>query len=211
MVSIQKVIEAARNSSKKSYLVDEVTFTEGYSEPGYSGNEVALGNWNEVSVYNKETNSFDVKDNVMPRLAAILEKMGYSLEWSDEWAICNCCGKAVRTQADSYGWTASFTITDDGVTCHECIDPEEYLVSLEGDHKRANTIDRIDPENYGYVKQSDQYENGWYPGQNDNPSEIAKALREKGHERFLFGIDGVGQFDVRFSVYIHREELSCEV
>lgn len=208
MISLDKVLEAARNSSTKSYLVDEISFADGYSEPGYSGEKIALANWNNISVYNKETNSFDVKDNTMPRLANILEKMGYSLEWSDEWAICNCCGKAVRTQADSYSWTASFIIDNGELLCHECIDPQEFLESLEGDHHRANTIDHIDPANYGYVKQSERYENGWYPGQTDNPAEIAKQLREKGHERFLFGIDSVGQFDVRFNVYIHESELS---
>jgi hypothetical protein len=72
---------------------------------------------------------------------------------------------------------------------------------------KNNTIDNIDPEDYGYVKQSDRYENGWHPGQNDDPKAIAKALREKGYRRFLFQVDNVGQFDLRFSVYIHQEEL----
>lgn len=210
MVSLDKVLDAARNSTSKSYLVDDIIFANGYSEPGYSGDKIALANWNNVSVYNRDTNSFESKDETMPRLGNILEKMGYTLEWSDEWLICDCCGKAVRNQADSYSWKASFEVTDDGVTCHECIDPAEYLESLEGNDKKANTINSIDPADYGYVKQSDRYENGWYPGQNDDPKAIAKALREKGYRRFLFQVDNVGQFDVRFSVYIHQEELSYE-
>ena len=208
MISINKVLDAARNSSSKPYSIDEILFVDGYAEPGYSGEKIALANWNNVSVYNKDTNSFEVKDETMPRLAAILEKMGYSLEWSDEWIVCDCCGKIVRCQADSYSWKASFELTDDGVTCHECIDPVEYLESLENNHNKANTIEGIDPENHGYVRQLGQYENGWYPGQTDIPKVIAQALRNKGHKRFLFQVDNVGQFDIRFAVYIHREELA---
>lgn len=207
MVSLDKVFEAARNSTSKPYLVDEIQLAEGYSEPGYSGDKIALANWNNVSVYNSETKSFEVKDDTMPRLANILEKMGYTLEWSDEWITCDCCGKIVRCQADSYSWTASYEINDDGVTCHECLEPEEYLRNLEGDHERANTIERINPEDYGYVLQSRRYESGWYPGQTDDPKAIAKHLRDKGHERFLFQVDSARQFDVHFSLYIHADEL----
>lgn len=35
---------------------------------------------------------------------------------------------------------------------------------------------------------------------------VAKELQAKGIERFLFQLDSVGQFDGRWSVYVHESE-----
>ena len=81
-----------------------------------------------------------------------------------------------------------------------------------GGRRRPRSPD-IDPEDFGYVKANrdddaynDSYECGWHPHQTDNPRIIADNLRNRGIERFLFRIDGVGQFDVAFSVYVHESE-----
>ena len=182
-----------------------------YSEPGYDKDQlVALGNWNEITKYNKATNTREVISNLPCIIASVFEKMSIECEWSDEWASCNDCGRIVRTQADSYSWTPSFHIFNDccELVCHKCIkeDPEEYFSDLEGKCNVANTID-LDPCDYGYVKINDEpKESGWYPGQNDNPSDIAKELENKGISRFLFSIDSVGQFDTKWNVYVHEDE-----
>jgi len=190
------IIEAALKSAKnqKTYnQVNEIDFPRGYSEPGYSGKPV-MGNWN------------DTGDGVMARLASIFEKLGFTLEWSDEWAGCHSCGKAVRCQPDSYSWKSSAHIVNHELICHECIDPAEYLESIEGDAGQGNTLD-IDPAEYGYVRQS-EHESGWY-GVNQDPKAIAKKLREKDVNRFLFHISRVEQFRVKFELYIHESEVVC--
>lgn len=50
-----------------------------------------------------------------------------------------------------------------------------------------------------------QFENGWHPGQNDDPKAMSQLLRLNGIHRFLWDVSGVGQFDVRFDLYIHEE------
>ena len=35
------------------------------------------------------------------KLDNILEKLGFAVEWSDEWFVCDCM-RAVRTSADSF-------------------------------------------------------------------------------------------------------------
>jgi len=152
------------------------------------------------------------RQNIINRANRILEIASgwqepgslYPLTW------CCECGKLVRTQGDSYSWTSSYQQTDDGAICVECLeaDPESYLSSLEDNSDTANTMDNIDPCKYGYVKfNEDSYENGWYPGQNDDPHKVAEELRAMGISRFLFGIDSVGQFDMHFSCYIHKDEI----
>jgi hypothetical protein len=56
-------------------------------------------------------------------------------------------------------------------------------------------------EALGWVKQSEKFENGFYPGQNDDPHEIAAALVIAGKEYF-FQIGDVRQFDVCFHVWV---------
>ena len=155
-----------------------------YSEPGYSTDKglILVGDWNH---FNKEE---------IDELEAIAE-----LEWLDEWALCEC-GKLIRTTGDSYGWTASYYIFNDcELVCHECIDPEEYLEDIANDPKKAITLD-IDPENYGYKLIEGDFQNGFHPGQNDNPMEIYKRL-ESAYKSLVFLITDVGQFDLSFEIY----------
>lgn len=56
---------------------------------------------------------------------------------------------------------------------------------------------------YNKVKQSEDYESGLHPGQTDSPQKIAAALVAAGKE-YLFQIGGVGQFDVRFHVWVRE-------
>ena len=196
----------------------------GYAEPGYDEDcQVATGNWNSSRETRRRwPNKFpdfltppkvgadavdEYTDNTMPRIAAILEKLWVKMEWEDEWASCDGCYKLVRTQPDSYSWTPSYWMDDCGLYCEACVldDPEGYLKYLDGNPEVANTLN-LDLEPHGYRKIDADFENGLYGGQSDDPEVIADSLRELGVERFIFDIDGVGQFDCDFSVWVHESE-----
>ncbi len=179
-----------------------ITLTE-YSEPGYNG-KVALSNWNS-----QRSNSGLTVNNTMPRLAKLFEKLGYSVGWEDEYVLCDDCGKAVRCSPDCYSWKQSYwQDTEDGSTqCQECMlnDSSNYINYLEGNELTAMTMN-LDLENEGYIQLGEQFENGLYGGQSDDPNVIAESLRKKGITRFIFSLDSTGQFDISFSVWIHKSQ-----
>ena len=162
----------------------------GYVEPGYTDPRmsVLVANWNYVS---RET-------------AHRLEAAGYATEWCDEWAECSTCYKAMRTQADSYSWKRSYVEVEGELLCATCAkdDTEAYLDTLRGDPLAVHTLDSIDLAEQGYSRFDRDFENGLYPGQDDSPQAIATVLRAQGIEDFIFSLDGVGQFDVRFGVWM---------
>ena len=68
--------------------------------------------------------------NALPRgLDTILERLGYSLEWSDCVSTCDTCYKAIQTEPDCYSWTPEYTIGDGYIMCAACLkeDPERYV------------------------------------------------------------------------------------
>lgn len=178
----------------------------GYSEPGYSEPEsgiVVLSNWNAHG-YNSDEKS----DQTMPRLSALLEYFGASIEWSDEWYTCSC-GKCVRTTADSHDWTPSYWMYEGEIECCECVenDPSGYIEHLEGNEESALTMGFIDLSDHDYHRVNQDYETGWHYGQNDSPEKIAESLRDIGIERFIFEINESSMFYVTWSVWIHRDEF----
>lgn len=188
--------------------IDEIRLcTSGYAEPGYTDPEcgvVAVGNWNTITRYNKETGKHDVLDNTAERLAKVLDKLGVELEWSDEWSECHECYRIVRTSPDSYGWTPSYYVGDGFLVCLDCIDPEEYLKELEGETTRCNTVvEDITEHGYHHIE---TFERGFHRGQDADPDLISKIMRAHGFYRFLFNIESQGQFDTRFGLYLHDEE-----
>lgn len=194
---------AEKNGDRQSLnRLDDIVMHGEYGEPGYSTDKdlILTGNWNPKDFNNKE-------DDLVLRVGNILEKF-CELEWEDEWTSCHDCGKLVRTEPDSYSWTASYAVLDEcELVCHNCIkeDPIPFLEEMEGDSRKAVTFN-INLEDHGYVKvNGNSYENGWY-GTEDDPKEIARDLRSKGIERFIFTIDGKGQFNLTFSVWVHESE-----
>lgn len=210
------ILGILQNYAGNSGHVFQLCF-EGYAEPGYDDPEseiIALGDWNSQTVKRRRymKNSYEVynhEDNTMPRIAAILERMGAKVEWGDEWYFCENCCKLIRNQPNSYSWTPSFWQEECMILCHECVldDPEGYLESLEGNHRNANTLG-LDLGAQRYVKTDGEYENGFHPGQNDDPEVIAESLRKLGIKRFIFEIDSTGQFDMNFSVWVHKTEYN---
>lgn len=169
--------------------IESLQWSHAYAEPGYTDpeKEIIFANW-----------------NVFPsKVTDLLERAGYAIEWSDEWATCGDCNKAVRTSPDSYGWTQQYYIFNDcELVCHECIlaDPTSYLDDLTDNPRRAVTLD-IDPTDHGYTLVQTDFENGFHLGQTDDPKAIHARLEAEGYTGILFKIDSVGQFDVFFSVY----------
>jgi hypothetical protein len=199
---IAKIIEISEGLPN---VCPDLRVAYGYAEPGYdapSSGIVVLADWN--------SRKFDSKvkaDNTMPRLAKLLEYFGASLEWIDEWFVCDC-GKCMRTSADSHGWKASYWFTGSNIVCAECVlsDPSDYLEYLQGNAEDALTLD-IDLSDHDYVKFRANCETGWHYGQNDSPKEIAKSLQTMGIENFIFEIDEAQQFTVIWSVWIRIDEL----
>lgn len=200
---VQKIIEAAE---KLPYYHDVSLHFDGFAEPGYSDPDsgvIALANWNPRSF----DRPIPKTDNTMPRVAEALTRLGVLLDWEDEWAACDECGKLVRTSPDSYCWQRSFWLGPDALICHECLesDPTPYLEHLEGNSRECLTID-LDLGQYGYRCLEKGFEYGLHYGQDADPLKIGKALKKMGVKRFLFNLDSTGQFDSEFSVWVHEDD-----
>jgi len=190
--------------------------TEGYAEPGYTDNEIAVvtGNWNVgpdkewVPAEMVDPNHADTEAGELLTTGRALELLGVELEWSDEWTSCCDCMKLVRTQPDSYGWKRSYWDTDNGAVCEECVkkDPTDYIEEMVGNDRSCITID-IDLSKHGFVLLQGDLENGFHHGQNADPKVIGKSLRKSGIERYVFVLDSTGQFDISFSVWVDKKQL----
>lgn len=178
--------ERAKYLRQADSAIEEINFAAEYGEPGYTNPEkgILFGNWNYFS----------------REVADLLAKVGYELEWEDEWTTCGNCGKALRTQADSHGWQPSYFEQDCSIYCVECVDVEEFLAGKEDDPRTALN-DHIDPSQYGYTKLEGDFESGLHAGMNDDPNKIYDRLKTAGHKRLLFMIDEVSQFYMTFSVW----------
>lgn len=181
------------------HAMDYVQWSEGYAERGYDQPKrgILFANWNG-----------------WPReLTDVLERAGYAIEWSDEWATCDDCNRAVRTSPDSYGWQKQFTMPDDcTILCRECTDWPEYLKSIEDNEDKA-VPSYIDPTEYGYVRlsEADAFASGWHPGQTDTPAEVLAKAQTEGKKGILFRVSDVGQFDVHFETWIREAVIDpCE-
>jgi hypothetical protein len=97
-----------------------------YAEPGYSLGSgkrgILFADWNENTRWVNGERT--VINRTMSRLAKVAERAGFECEWSDEWATCDCCHKAVRTEPDSYSWRPSYVYGDGEILCRECAEDE---------------------------------------------------------------------------------------
>jgi hypothetical protein len=78
-----------------------------YAEPGYTqptSKGILFANW-----------------NYFPQAALdLLERKGFSIEWSDEWTNCSDCNRALRTSADSFCWEPAYEETNGALLCFDC-------------------------------------------------------------------------------------------
>ena len=90
--------------------IDNLGWAPKYAESGYDQPKVGVltANW-----------------NVFPgELPDVLERAGYSIEWSDEWTTCGDCGGALRTSPDCFDWEPSYTEVEGDILCLECAPSE---------------------------------------------------------------------------------------
>lgn len=132
--------------------------------------------------------------------------------FSDEYDTCSDCGNVIRTSADSYHWQPDFYLGDCFLACNKCFNDNEdyqeaYIEEKINSPKNAinGLISEEQLEKLGFEKwNKNSYESGLHYGQNDNPENIYEELSDK-YEEIVFFVDGVGQFDTHFSVWIRGE------
>ena len=196
---------------KKNYYID---YYIGIAEIGYEDKLMICADWNPDHM-KKIYNYLDRNIN------DLLE-----LSWSDEWTSCSFCYKAVRTSPDSYGWQASYLMTEYEIICHECIkdDPEiliEELINRDDKAVRNWGIPYIEKAGFVCLEDMDfrgnpscqRFETGFHPGQNDDPKKVIKELeKEFGVDDltdiydYIFAINNVQQFDIHWSMYLREKE-----
>lgn len=189
-----------------------------YKEPGYSdppkGKRIYFSDWNDDSHWIESEKKFSHSPNLRFLMGNLLGKMGHELEWSDEWATCTGCCGAVRTKADSYGWQPSYVMGDGELLCLECFNSnkgaQECLIEemMNNPDRAINMEDPPDLSKWHWVKLNQRFENGWHPGQADNPHKILALLEDEFD--VVFVIDEVGQFDINFDCWIRAKDFEQE-
>ena len=189
----------------------DVSWAEGYAEPGYTDSDVGVvfANWNNVTRYDRDTGERTTVDATPERMLRMFEAAGAEVEWSDEWSTCCDCGKAVRTSPDSYCWTQSFSILNDcELVCSDCIqaDPQSLIDELSDNPHSADTMGIVSGLD-GWHEVSADNETGFHPGQDDKPADVLKALHAHGLSGIVFSVDSVGQFDAHWSAWAHEDNI----
>jgi len=219
MFSLERVFQAGINVATKNNekhvaqrirYASESYYADDYAEPGYSLKEgqqgILFGNWNDEYGENKT--------DTMRRLCSILERMGFELEWEDEWTCCSGCNKAMRTSPDCYQWLKCWVEYNGDCLCPECFKDieEDYVEEELVDNPRLAVLpqQKIDLAKYGFIKQEDEFENGFHHGQDDDPKEIFERIKEEHKDTdVVFEVDGKGQFDISFSVWLRPTKVQA--
>ncbi len=132
MPTIETILEAAKSSAPTRQgrnWAENMLWCAEYAEPGYDDPKqgICLANWNAIDQYNRETKSREVIDDTPKRVGDLLERIGVDLQWEDEWSLCHCCSRAVRTQPDGWSWTPSYRIVDEcELLCLDCFKSEGH-------------------------------------------------------------------------------------
>ncbi len=180
------------------------------------GKGIFAANWNEERKWDPAGQTSEVIDETLAKLAVLLDRLGHSVEWSENYTSCEGCQRAIRTEMNSYAWIPDFWEGSGcGIYCATCvaIDPEEYIDWLSGNSKHANTLSTVKLDDHGWKVITDvdgdplTFENGWYGGQTADPEAIANTLKAAGFDRFIFDVTDKGQFDVTWVVYALSGEV----
>ena len=163
-----------------------------------------VANWNE---YEKLENMFET-----------MNKYGYDIEllWSDTYQQCSSCYKYFDGLPAYYGDQSNtgIWVSDCDYLCPDCA--LEYIDDIIEYHKNSTDfaapswmIETLKEKGFLCLDECKIYENGFHPGQNDNPVDIAKQLDNEcitGDYDFLFALTDIGQFDVHFIVLIRSNK-----
>jgi hypothetical protein len=192
-------------------------YAESYAEPGYTDPEsgiIAFANWNNWG------DEVQVKLGI-PADVDIETDLGIEQEWSDEWYTCEC-GKAIRTEPDSYGWVASYLLVDEcEIVCIECVkeDIEAYMHELV--NRRVNGAHYFDPSERGFIavrpyidhadddtEQYGTYQHGLHDGQADSPEGQLKILNDAGFD-VVFDLSS-SQFYVEWVLWVRPQDVDVD-
>lgn len=200
MTTPNRIISAALKSetltSEERFKLEdmEIYCSNIYCEPGYSTQH----NWVVVGDFNPSDSS---NGGGFERACDMLERI-CALEWFDEWATCDECGKLVRTSPDSYHYTPFYHITESAIVCLDCLDHAEYLEEILNNPLSA-CMPGVDPEQHGFTLYVGGFESGFY-GTMDDPKKIAEKI-PAGLD-YVFKLDSSSQFAIQFSVYVRDNQ-----
>jgi hypothetical protein len=137
-----------------------------------------------------------------------LERRGDVLTYDDE-VITDKQGRAHWQQPRFFGDMLTFRVLDCWVIAADEAesDPESYLEYLINDESQADTFG-LDLDSLGFIR-ANGGESGWHDGQNDTPEKLLRDLERRlgprdswsGAYQYVFQIDRIGQFDMRFSLW----------
>lgn len=197
-------VGAALASLSKKYPDDDDLLASGPSEcvePGYGDVVVVFS---------------DLDDEIWREVEDAIEEAGGFLGFGDEWGHCDTCLGAFRTTHDSYSWEPSYLDWGDSATCSKCLNKEtdrieEYCEAIAGVKNMAIHESIfclwVEREEVWAKLNEEDYEHGWHPHQNDHPEPLREALALKGIPG-LFTIEGVGQFDVAWSLWVPKDRVT---
>jgi len=207
------------------YTVTDVA-TE-YAEPGYRSDSgvIVFGNWNPPRYPKDGDEPLTKAERLAPRLADALEGIGADVEWLDEWAMCEECHRAVRTEGDSYSWRPSYAWQNEcEIVCTDCLlaDMDTSLEPYVNEPTKAVTwcdaAQLVDagwelweppPKTVGDLIRQGQgaarggrYQSGWHEGMDDKPDEVFAKIRDVLPEvDVVFLLDENSQFYISFSAW----------
>ena len=149
----------------------------------------------------------DTNNSITSRIGDILDIRNIEHGFDDEYAICEECNKAIRTQADSYHWKADFNMGDGFIICGDCVRSEtayieDYLSSRINNPGNCNTLlDNDTLERQGFKRINGYpYETGFFSHMDDDPTKIYDELKDK-YRDILFSLAEQSQFYLSFDVY----------
>ncbi len=135
-------------------------------------------------------------------------------EWCDEWMIDYENDKCYRTTGDSYSWQPSVIYTEYG----DPLTPDDDIdtwVEWAAEHPTERIIprhiyDKSDLEAIGFSEWNGVYENGWHPGQTDDPKAIVKEIRDQlgDDTEIVFSFTEASQFYIRFEAMIRQPQYA---
>lgn len=137
-----------------------------------------------------------------------IEDFGVDIGFSDEYSVCPCCNSnIVRTNADSYSWTAPLYVDCEGYVCDDCVAEGHYddYVLEEYKNIQKSIPEDFDLDRLGLTKVNDSsYQNGMHRGMDDSPQPIIDAFNEVDIDVWFRVYSS--QFYIEFDVLVKEED-----
>jgi len=157
--------------------IAETTYSDYASEFGNDSRMSAL-NDKPIIVMSQHMSDLLYKHS---RIEKAAEDAGFDLVHYDEYVVDHETGKAWRTAADSFMWTASVAWTDGGEMLTPDDDIEEWIEWARNAPSCCITPSMKPMDElleYGFVDMETDSETGWHPGQTDDSAKMYAEYRE---------------------------------